>query len=64
MCRQEEIKKMVQFLAVVVIGLSTAQAREHVTVRLVNNAILVPVHVNNRDLSFLLGLLTHATLSP
>jgi hypothetical protein len=54
MWQQEELKTIARLLTVVLLGLSSARAREHVAVLLVNNAVLVPVHVNNRDLSFLL----------
>jgi hypothetical protein len=43
-----------RLLLVLLLGLSNSEARENIKVRLVNNAILVPVHVNDHDLSFLL----------
>jgi predicted aspartyl protease len=53
MWRQESAKRIVSLLTLVLLCLSSAWAREHVNVRLVNNAVLVPVRVNDHDLSFL-----------
>ena len=54
MWQQGKIKTIVRLLTVVLISVSSTRARERVTVRLANNAILVPVRVNTRGLSFLL----------
>jgi hypothetical protein len=50
----DEVNMIPKALFVLLLAVSSCFAREVVEIRVVNNAVLVPVRVNGRDLSFLL----------
>lgn len=50
----DEVKMICKALLLLLLAVSSCFARQVVKIRVVNNAVLVPVRVNGRDLSFLL----------